>query len=153
MPIGNLTSQFWANCYLHSLDIFIKRPLGCKAYLRYVDDFTLFHDDKRVLLNWKFQIIKRLETLQLRIHETKAHTIPTESDIPWLGFVVYPTHKRVKSRKVVHGRKRLYSHYQKYRNGGISFAQFDACVQGWINHVGFGNTWHLREKILAPILL
>ena len=44
LPIGNLTSQFWSNCYLHPFDLFVKRELGCRAYLRYVDDFALFAD-------------------------------------------------------------------------------------------------------------
>ncbi len=47
LPIGNLTSQFWSNCYLHPFDLFIKRELGCKAYLRYVDDFALFADNPK----------------------------------------------------------------------------------------------------------
>ena len=44
LPIGNLTSQFWSNCYLHPVDEFVKRELGCRAYLRYVDDLALFAD-------------------------------------------------------------------------------------------------------------
>lgn len=153
LPIGNLTSQFWANCYLHGLDLFVKRELGCHGYLRYVDDFALFHQDKAVLLDWKFRIIERLQRLRLRIHETKAHTIPCKAGIPWLGFVVYPDYKRVKARKVVYGRRRIMHRYQQYCQGMISFAEFDASVQGWINHVGFADSWHLREKILEPILL
>jgi hypothetical protein len=49
LPIGNVTSQFWSNCYRHPLDLFVKRELGCKAYLRYVDDFALFSDSKAEL--------------------------------------------------------------------------------------------------------
>ncbi len=49
LPIGNLTSQFWANCMLSPFDHFVKRELGCRGYLRYVDDFALFADDKEVL--------------------------------------------------------------------------------------------------------
>jgi hypothetical protein len=52
-PIGNLTSQFWSNCYLHPFDLFVKRELGCKAYLRYVDDFALFSNSKADLWAWK----------------------------------------------------------------------------------------------------
>ncbi len=47
LPIGNLTSQFWSNCYLNPLDHFVKRELRCPAYLRYVDDLALFSDSKR----------------------------------------------------------------------------------------------------------
>ena len=52
LPIGNLTSQFWANGYLNPFDHFVKRELRCPAYLRYVDDFLLFGDDKASLWRW-----------------------------------------------------------------------------------------------------
>ena len=50
-------SQFWANVYLNELDQFVKRELHCPAYLRYVDDFLLFADDKRQLWAWKEAIV------------------------------------------------------------------------------------------------
>ena len=56
LPIGNLTSQFWANVYLHELDEFVNRELRCPAYLRYMDDIALFSDDKRQLGDWKAAI-------------------------------------------------------------------------------------------------
>lgn len=64
LPIGNLTSQFWSNCYLHRLDLFIKRELGCKGYLRYVDDFALFADNKQQLWKWKTALKQRLAALR-----------------------------------------------------------------------------------------
>jgi len=64
LPIGNLTSQFWSNCYLHPFDEFVKRQLGCRAYLRYVDDFALFSDSKRQLWTWKAAVIERLARLR-----------------------------------------------------------------------------------------
>ena len=51
LPIGNLTSQWWANCYLNPFDQFVKRELGCHGYLRYVDDFLLFSNNKRECCN------------------------------------------------------------------------------------------------------
>ena len=59
LPIGNLTSQFWANCYLNAFDHFVKRELRCPGYVRYVDDFVLFADDKRPLWEWKARLVKR----------------------------------------------------------------------------------------------
>lgn len=75
LPIGNLTSQFWANCYLNPFDHFVKRELGCKAYLRYVDDFMLFADDKRTLWRWKAALEARLARFRLTIHPG-AHPAP-----------------------------------------------------------------------------
>ena len=148
LPIGNLTSQFWSNCYLNPFDHFVKRELGCKAYLRYVDDFALFADSKKQLWRWKQAIIERLSGLRLTIHERAAQVIPVSVGIPWLGFVVYPNHRRVKARNVRNFSRRLRERWQAHCEGEISFAEFDTGVQGWINHVRFADSWGLRRHIL-----
>ncbi len=147
LPIGNLTSQFWSNCYLNPFDWFVTRQLGCPAYLRYVDDMALFGDNKRQLWSWKEQIVEYLAGLRLKIHELKAQVVPVSNGIPWLGFVVYPTQRQLKRRNVVHFRRRLARNITLFRQNRISFAELDASVQGWINHVRYGDTWGLRAHL------
>lgn len=149
LPIGNLTSQFWSNCFLSPLDWFIRRELGCRAYLRYVDDLAIFSDSKRELRRWREEIIARLARLRLTVHHNQAQPRPVEAGIPWLGFVVYPTHRKLKQRNVINFRQRLNANLNAYANGEITFADLDASVQGWINHVRYGDTWGLRTKIFA----
>jgi hypothetical protein len=149
LPIGNLTSQFWSNVYMNELDWFVQRQLGCSAYLRYVDDFALFSDSKRELYDWKQAIIARLARLRLTMHEREAQAVPVTQGIPWLGFVVYPTHMLLKQRNAVHFTQRLGRNLDLLQAGKISFAEMDACVRGWIAHVDFGDTWGLREHILG----
>lgn len=148
LPIGNLTSQFWSNCYLDPLDHFIKRELRCTAYLRYVDDFALFSDSKAQLWRWKSAIIDRLAGLRLTIHDEAAQVIPVDHGTPWLGFIVFPTHRRVKARNAVHFTRRLRNRISDYAAGRITFAELDASVQGWINHVSYADTWGLRRHVL-----
>ena len=147
LPIGNLTSQFWSNCYLDPLDHFVKRELRCPAYVRYVDDMALFSDSKRVLWHWRQAVIERLAILRLTVHP-QAQVTPGQHGIPWLGFLVYPDHRRVKARNVHNFRHRLRERWQEYCAGEISFAEFDASVQGWINHVRYADTWGLRQHVL-----
>ena len=150
LPVGNLTSQHWSNVYLHPLDEFCRRTLGCGAYLRYVDDFALFHDDKALLAEWRGRIVDFLaRRLRLRIHERAAHVQPCAAGIPWLGFVVYPDRRRVKARKVVESTRRLQGLYDAWCDGEISFAVFDASVQGWIGHVRHADTLGLRGHVLG----
>ncbi len=151
LPIGNLTSQFWANCYLNPFDHFVKRELGCDAYLRYVDDTLLFGDDKKLLREWRYAIIKRLQKFRLTIHELCAQVRPVTEGIPFLGFTIYPTHRRLKRRKGIFYRRRLKKLYTSYHAGEISFKQLNASIQGWINHVRYGDTWGLRRAILRSI--
>ena len=148
LPIGNLTSQFWANCYLNPLDHFIKRELGCRAYLRYVDDFLLFANDKAVLHGWLKAIEARLANLRLTIH-TGAHPRPVTEGFPFLGFHITPERRRLKRRKGVHFQRKFNRLLRAYCNGKVSFQQLTDCVRGWVNYVSYGNTVGLRKSILG----
>ena len=121
--------------------------MGCGAYLRYVDDVALFGDSKTKLYAWKDAITARLGRERLTIHEAATQVLPTHCGIPWLGFVVYPTHRLLKRRNAVKFTRRLERNLDAYRAGGISFAELDASVQGWINHVRYADTWGLREHV------
>ncbi len=86
LPIGNLTSQFWANVYLNGLDHFAKRELKCRGYVRYVDDVLLFADDKATLHGWRSAVITYLAGLRLTIHANSAQPRPCRVGLPFLGF-------------------------------------------------------------------
>jgi RNA-directed DNA polymerase len=151
LPIGNLTSQFWANCYVDPFDHFVKRSLGCKGYLRFVDDFLLFADDKHSLWEWREAVVAYLARLRLTIHEARAHPRPVTEGIPFLGFVVYPTHRRVKRRNVVNYRRRLKQLVAGWVAGEHTQEAVVASLTGWINHARYGDTWGLRRDVLASI--
>ena len=109
-----------------------------------MDDFAPFADNKALLWDWKIALKLRLAAPRLTIHDHKAQVLPTANGVPWLGFVVYPGYRKVKSRKVRHATRRLQERYHAYFNRQISFAEFDASVQGWITlcdlqiHGGYG---------------
>lgn len=153
LPIGNLTSQFWANVYLNDFDHFIKRDLKAKAYLRYVDDFLLFSNSKKELWFLKNKLIEKLNTLRLVIHTDKAHIFPTRTGIPFLGFRIYPEYRLLKSRKANQYRRHLKSLNRKHKLGEIEREKVTASMQGWINHARYGDTWGLRGAILNQALI
>lgn len=102
LPIGNLSSQFFANVFLDALDQFVKHELKAQRYLRYVDDFVLFHHDRAQLVEWQRQIEAFLtDTLDLRLKdEVKLRRL--DDGLDFLGYVIYPTHTRVRRRVVAH---------------------------------------------------
>lgn len=154
LPIGNLTSQFWSNCYLDALDKFVLRSLGCDGYLRYVDDIALFGNDRDALRMQRARIIDFLAShLRLRVHEAAAQVQPCANGFPWLGFVVYPGHRLIKARKVVEATRRMQTGYRAWQQGAIEFEQFDARVQGWIAHVASADSWGLRRHVLSRFVL
>lgn len=148
LPIGNLTSQFWANCYLNPFDHFVKRNLRCKGYVRYVDDSLLFSNDKGELNEWRAEIIHELGNYRVTLHENKCQPRPVNEGIPFLGFILYPDHRLLKRKKGIAFQRKLKKLRILRTNGGISRVQFNASVQGWVNHVRWGNTWRLRYTLL-----
>lgn len=148
LPIGNLTSQFWANVYLNALDQFCKRTLGCRAYVRYVDDILLFASDKRTLWEWLAAIQAYLTRLRLSLHPGN-HPKPVTEGIPFLGFVVFPQRRRLKRAKAIFYRQRWRHLLTNYREGVVTLDQLTASVRGWTAHAGYGNTVGLRKAIIT----
>ncbi len=150
LPVGNLTSQFWANVYLNELDQFVKRLLRSRAYVRYVDDFLLFANTKRQLWEWKKAIVDRLSDLRLTLHERSSTVYPTSAGIPFLGFRIYPTCRRLKRRNGVAFARRLRGLYRAYAHGEIDIRDLRQRVQGWVAHARHGDTFGLRRALLRP---
>jgi RNA-directed DNA polymerase len=153
LPIGNLTSQFWANVYLNPLDHFVKRELKCGGYVRYVDDLLLFAADKPALHRWKKALIEFAATLRLTLHEREAVVTPVSAGIPFLGWRLYPDHRRLKRRNGVAFQRRLAGLLAGVDAGNITWDEVHAAVNGWIARVAHGDTWGLRRALLSGVVL
>lgn len=148
LPIGNLTSQFWANCFLNELDQFIKRDLNCAAFARYVDDVLLFSDSKKQLWGWKRALLDFLPRLRLTLHERSSTVYPVSHGIPFLGFVTYPTHRLLKRRNGIAFRRRLKAQLRRLSAGLLDYDDIAASVRGWVAHAAHGQTYGLRRALL-----
>jgi len=151
LPIGNQTSQFWANVYLHELDRFVKEELGCKAYLRYCDDFMLFAEEKSTLHEWRRNIEEFLTSLRLKIHKNKTAIHPVITGIPFLGFTLFPTHRRLKRSNGIRFQRRYRTERKKLLSDKSAFDALHASIQGWVAHAAHGDTWGLRRSILGTV--
>ncbi len=149
LPIGNLTSQIWANVYLNELDQFVKRQLRCKAYVRYVDDFLLFADNKSQLWAWKAAIVEFLHALRLTLHEKSSTVYPVANGIPFLGFRLYPAYRLLKRKNGVNFQRRLKRNYRAYARGELTLNSLNQRVRGWIAHAGYADTWGLRRSLFS----
>jgi len=148
LPIGNQTSQFWANVYLHELDRFVKQELRCPAYLRYCDDFLLFAADKPTLHRWKREIGVFLQSLRLVNHPAKSRVYPVTCGIPFLGFTVFPDHRRLQRNNGMRFARRLRRLAAAYGAETLPLDRVTASVQGWVAHASHGDTYGLRRSLL-----
>lgn len=96
IPIGNLTSQFFANLYLDALDHFVQEQLKPKGYIRYVDDLTIFDDDKGRLWEIKAVIARFLEQDRLILHPKKTFVQPVAEGTDHVGYRVFPDRRRMR---------------------------------------------------------
>ncbi len=109
LPIGNLTSQFFANLYLHELDQFIKHKLKCRRCFRYMDDIVMLHQDKTRLLEWRNEISFFLKKyLKLRLHPKKQVLQQAANGIDFLGYIVKPDYILSRRRVVSNLKQKLY---------------------------------------------
>ena len=151
MPLGNMTSQFLANLYLNDLDHFAKHRLKMKHYIRYVDDFVIFHKDRKVLEDCKDKIQKYLMNLRIELHPDKSKIFPLYKGVDFLGFKIFYHYKRARKRNVKNFKRRLEKLEKDYLAGDISKSKFIASVEGWFAYVLWGNTYKLRLNFAEQV--
>jgi retron-type reverse transcriptase len=151
IPIGNQTSQFFANVYLDPLDHFVKDRLGIKGYVRYVDDFLVFSDDKRHLAEVREGIRDFLVSLRLRLHPTKNVVFPISQGIRFLGYRVLPTHRLLVKENVWRFLRRVRQMQQDYAAWRVSFAAIYQRLMSWNGHARQANTYRLRCHLFDTI--
>lgn len=153
LPIGNLTSQFFANVYLHELDMFITTQLRWRHYLRYCDDFVLFGNDKGKLREVKAAIADFLGNLRLRLHPKKSLLFPVKTGLEFLGYRLLPTQIRLKKANVRRFVIRLQHSQQEYEHGRLSLHALQSSLQAWIAHATHANTYRLRTSLLKHFVV
>lgn len=107
LPIGNLSSQFFANVYLDALDQFCKHTLKVRHYIRYVDDFVLLHESPQQLNEWHAQIEAFLPTLGARLNPKKTILQPIDRGVDFVGHVIKPWRRTTRKRSVAQAMKRV----------------------------------------------
>ncbi len=144
MPLGNLTSQFFANVYLNELDYFVKHKLKAKYYIRYVDDFVIIHNNYGVLFDYKNKIGAFLKTINLELHPDKSKIILLSKGISLLGFRVFYYHKLLNKRNIKKMRNKLTKY--KLNERKIDYDKIYASFEGWIAYAKHADTYKLRKQ-------
>lgn len=132
MPIGNLTSQLFANVFLNEFDHWIKQDLRVRHYIRYVDDMVILAETRQELQDISAAIVQRLAADGLTIHPKKVRLAPTAGGIPFLGYVVWPQHVSVGA----YGRRRYHQRLRQHETGGYDRSEALASYKAMFSHTG-----------------
>lgn len=147
LPIGNLTSQFWANVYMNRFDHFVKETLRVPGYIRYVDDFVLFADSKAQIQAWMPELEKYLDGIRLKLHPNKTRIFRTADGVPFLGFRVWPYRRQVQKPKTRRYRRFLKRKISAYKAGKISPTRLENALNSWLGHIRFGHSQRLEYQV------
>lgn len=154
IPIGSLTSQNFANLYLDRLDHFVKDEFGVKGYLRYMDDFILFANDKATLHELRSTITNYLHhELRLEVNCRATSLAPVSQGLPFLGFRIFPDLIRIKKENKVRTIRKMEQRIKEYDNGEITQEGYLQSIMSMTEHFKTGNTYRLRRDIYNEMFL
>ena len=159
LPIGNLTSQFFANVYLDRLDQYIKRELKCRQYLRYADDFVLLSTSQEQLKEWMAKIEEFIKSsLSLELNSRKIGPASISNGIDFIGYVIHHNHILVRRRVINNLKERLSwfggkltsfygSDYIRFRYDYDLLDQLFCCLNSYLGHFRWANSYRLVESL------
>jgi retron-type reverse transcriptase len=151
IPIGNLTSQFFANLYLNDLDHYAKETLGCRCYIRYVDDITVFDDDKQRLWDIKSRLAELLAGDRLSLHPDKTFVVPVTEGVDHLGYRIFPTHRRLRQDNVWRFLRKMRRMQGLYAEDKVALDEINTTLKSWLGHARHADTQGLRTRIFTEI--
>ena len=148
MPLGNLTSQFFANLYLNELDQFVKHKLKSKYYIRYVDDFVILHKSKEQLKIWKNEIINFINNkLRLELNNDKSKIINLSKGIDFVGFRNLYNRKLLRKRNT----RNIKNKIKLFKKGMVIHEKFSEIFQGWAAYAKWANSYNLIKNLKCSI--
>jgi len=148
MPLGNYTSQFFANVYLNELDYFVKHFLKARYYLRYVDDFVILHKRKRFLEYCLKRIAQYLLCLKVELHPDKSKVFSLACGVDLLGYKIFYYYKLVRRRNFMRFYQEFLGRRELYLCGEITRNEFLASLQGWFGYVCWADSYNLLRRVL-----
>jgi retron-type reverse transcriptase len=144
IPLGNYTSQFFANLYLNELDYFIKHKLEAKYYIRYVDDFVILHGCENTLREHKNKIQEfLLNELKIELHPDKSRIGPLYSGTDFLGFRIFQKYILLRRRNI----RKIKSKIKKIKNSD----ELMDCVEGFLAYSNFANCHKLKYELIKNL--
>lgn len=151
MPIGNLTSQLFANLYLDPLDHFVKEQLRVRHYLRYMDDFVLLCDDRAEARRWLADIeVFLAERSKLRLNPRRVVIAPLGTPCDMLGYVHFADgRRRVRRRSVQRLWRRLPALQRRLSAGEIDRDTARASVASWFGLGVHADAFRLSRSLFV----
>ena len=148
IPIGNYTSQYFANIYLNELDQFIKRNLHLKYYVRYMDDFIILLPNKNDCIKTKSTIKNFIkENLHLELNE-KTRYYPDKMGVNFCGYRIFTTHKLLRKSSKTRIKRQIKKWNKLYKENKLNFKKLQLQYMSWLGHASHSNSYNLIRSLI-----
>jgi retron-type reverse transcriptase len=153
LPIGNLTSQLFANVYLNELDHFIKEHLKVQLYIRYLDDFVLLDPDKVRLRMWRGEIEQLLNNRLFLSFNAKTSIFPITQGVDFLGYRTWVTHRLLRKRSIIGMKRKLKYLAKLYAMNQKTLKEIHAVIASWLGHAKHADGHGVAKRVLGSVVL
>jgi RNA-directed DNA polymerase len=152
IPIGNLTSQLFANIYMNEFDQFIKHDLRVAYYARYTDDFVIVHHDKDYLLDIKNKIADFLESnLKLSLHPGKVEIRKYRQGVDFLGYVTLPKARMLRTKVRRRIFKKLHTYARQFKDGKITEEALLRSFDSYLGVLSHADSHRLKQELRQKV--
>ncbi|MBI9019074.1 MAG: RNA-dependent DNA polymerase [Phycisphaerae bacterium] len=147
LPIGNLTSQWFANWYLSGLDHYITKQCHCGSYVRYCDDFIILAKDRATLIDLRNTIKDYLDSIRLKMHTNKNFIRPVNSGLTFTGMRIWPYYRLLRKDNIKAFKKRIKWMQKAYAYNLIDRGYIQPRLASWIGHSSHTNNYKLLCRL------
>ncbi len=147
LPIGNLTSQWFANWYLTGLDHYLTSHLGLRGYVRYCDDFVLLHDDRVALSESLWAVRDWLSHIRLHLKWERSPVTPVKAGLTFVGYRLWATHRLLRKQNIRQFRRRVRWMRGAYARGTVDWSAIRARLDSWMGHARQADSDRLLRRI------
>jgi retron-type reverse transcriptase len=147
LPIGNLTSQWFANWYLTGLDHYLTSHLGLRGYVRYCDDFVLRHDDRAALSELLVAVRDWLSHARLRLKRSSPPVTPVQAGLTFVGYRIWRTHRLLRKQNIRQFRRRVRWMRRAYARGSVEWSAIKPRLDSWMGHARQADSERLLRRI------
>ncbi len=151
MPLGNWTSQFFANVYLNELDQFVKHMLKAKYYIRYVDDFIVMHSSEAKLREYLEKIKVFLTTIRIELNQNKTSVIPLKRGVSFLGYRVFYHYKLLRKKNIWKIKNTMRNSIEMYKKGQMDSGNILHVFESWSSYAMHADTYNFRQTFSKRI--
>lgn len=147
LPLGNYTSQMFANIYLNELDQYAKHKLKCKYYFRYMDDIVILCKNKLTAQINLEKLSNYVEEKLKLTFNSKTRIFKNTQGVNFCGYKINEYRLKIRNSSKYRMKRKLKLYTRKLKNGEITLPEIRRSISGWLGYVKHSDSYNLRKSL------